>query len=251
MADTPIQQRGSLIRSRALARRGQATPRKRVTNTNPDRILAREKQRRALELRKSGATYDAIARAAGYYDASAARKAVVSAMAEIVQEPAQELKTLQVERLNHMLLVTWSQVQAGDTRAIDSALRIMDKLDRLMGTEAAQKVDIQHDHSGAVLVIEGSRDEYLAAMKKMAGVVDTKASPMTQAPQLGIGDQGTGSLASGSLPQELNPVPAQSGEGAFPVLVDKNGDGDEIITVPGMYNTKKFDFSVEPGEEDK
>lgn len=133
-------------------------------------ILQQEKQRKALELRKGGATYEQIATAVGYSDASGSRKAVVRALKHVTQEPVMELKTLQIERLNHMLLTMWPKVQQGDERAIDTSLRVMDKIDALMGTHAAQKIDINVNQQDAILVIDGNKDDYIAAMRRMVGI---------------------------------------------------------------------------------
>lgn len=134
------------------------------------RILSKEKQRQALEARKAGATYQTIAEKVGYHDASTARKAVIRAFNQVIQEPVTELKVIQMERLNHMLLRLWQRVDQGDDTAMRTALQIMDKIDRLNGTEEAQRVDVHQTNSGAVLVIDGDKDDFITAMKRMAGV---------------------------------------------------------------------------------
>jgi AraC-like DNA-binding protein len=158
--------RSAAVRKRAMGRRTGVA--KRSVPRGGGRIISREKQRKALELRKGGATYDQIADACGYSDPSGARKAVVAAFGELIQEPATEVKSLQVERLNHMLLVLWPKINQGDERAIDTSLRIMDKMDRLMGTEAASTVDVNVHQQGAILVIDGSKEDFIRSMKQMA-----------------------------------------------------------------------------------
>lgn len=143
-----------------------AKQRKRVAKGS-SRILVQQKRRQALEMRKAGATYQIIADQVGYADAGGARKAVLKAFGEVIQEPVQELKTLQVERLNHMLLVLWPKVQQGDTSAMNTALSIMNKIDSLMGTDAATQIEVRNDT--AVLVVEGDKNDYIAALKKMSG----------------------------------------------------------------------------------
>ncbi len=134
------------------------------------KFLVRQKERQALELRKGGASYQSIADAVGYTNAGGARKAVLRAFGAVIQEPVEELRSLQKERLNHMLLTLWPKVQAGDERAIDTALRVMDKMDRLSGTDAAQQVNVDVTSRNAVLVVEGDKQDYIAALKRMAGV---------------------------------------------------------------------------------
>jgi hypothetical protein len=162
------------------AKRKPAPKRVRSATITGARLQAREKQRKALELRKAGAPYRVIAEQVGYSDASGARKAVIAAFEEVIQEPAKELRSIQVERLNQMLLVLWPKVQKGDEQSINTALRVMEKMDLLMGTNSPEEV--VHKHEG-VLVIEGSKDEYIAALVEMAGAdpkeIEARPSPST------------------------------------------------------------------------
>lgn len=134
------------------------------------RILAYERARRALELRKSGATFAQIAEVLSYKSPAGAKAAVDRAMKKNIQEQVLELKELQVERLNHMLLVLWPQVQAADTRAIETALKVMTRLDVLEGTETAKRVEVNVTREDSILVIEGSKDDFISQMRKLAGV---------------------------------------------------------------------------------
>ncbi len=150
------------------ARTSSQKARRRVVKGS-SRIMSQQKRRTALEMRKAGATYDAIAQAVGYKDGGGARKAVIKAMGDVIQEPVSELKVLQQERLNHMLVAIWQRVQTGDLGAMNMALSIMNKMDALAGTEAAQRIEVDATSSSAILVVEGSKDEYIAALKKMSG----------------------------------------------------------------------------------
>lgn len=136
------------------------------------RTLTAERHRRALELRKAGLTYHAIAQQLGYADLNGARSAVMKAMENVVVEPAKELRIIQYERCNHMLMILWPKVQAGEERAMQQALALMDKMDRLMGTEQPMKQEIDINMSGGILVVDGNTEDYVAAMKRMAGYVD-------------------------------------------------------------------------------
>lgn len=106
------------------------------------RIAAVERQRQALELRKAGAGYVAIAQKVGYKGPSGAYNAIRSALKRTIQEPADELRKLEVERLDRMLLAIWDQVRNGNQGAIDRALRIGERRARLLGLDAPTKQDI-------------------------------------------------------------------------------------------------------------
>lgn len=189
---TPVP-RGAQMRKGILQRNRPQVSRPRSISKSGSRILTQEKRRQALEFRKAGVPYHEIATRLGYYDASAARKAVMAAFGDVIQEPVQELKTLQVERLNHMLLMLWGKVQNGDERAIETTLRIMDKIDKLNGTEAASQVDVNVTNNSAVLVVDGNKEDFIRAMKQMAGVApDGTNIPPAIGPAQGIAAPPTG-----------------------------------------------------------
>lgn len=129
-------------------------------------VEAKERQREALELRKAGATYDTIARQLGYADPSGAAKAVKRAMDSIGVQEAEDLLRIELERLDHMLLVLWPMVQKGNLGAIDRALRIGERRAKLLGLEAPEESRRTIEH---VVSIGGSREEYLAALKAARG----------------------------------------------------------------------------------
>jgi hypothetical protein len=79
----------------------------------PARIALAEKERRALELRKGGATYNRIAQVLGYSDEGGAAKAVKRALADTLQEPAAEIRKLEAERLDAMQSALWPAALSG------------------------------------------------------------------------------------------------------------------------------------------
>lgn len=131
------------------------------------RINSGESARRAFELRKAGATYYQIAQQCGYANERTAYQAVKRIMDSMVIEPAEELRKQQFERCNQMILVLWPLAQQGDTDAIRTIQGLMDKLDRYQGTEAPQQLEITH--KDAIVVVDGDKDEFIQAMKLMAG----------------------------------------------------------------------------------
>ena len=134
-------------------------------------VISREKERRAMELRKAGATYQQIADQIGWSDGSSARQAVLRGLKRLGDEAAEDLRSLQYQRLNEMLLVTWPQVQTGDTDAIRTAQGLMRDMNQLFGVEAPSKLEVEHVEK-AVLVIGGDKDSYIANIQKAMGIVD-------------------------------------------------------------------------------
>lgn len=132
--------------------------------TSPKRINAQERMRQAWELRKAGVSYEDIAERLNYSSRSAAYKAVKSVMDRVTTETGKELRTLHTERLNTMLMVAWREVQQGDLRAIDVAMRIMERQAAMGGIDAPVQT-VQHNH---VMVVGGSESDYIKALQEAA-----------------------------------------------------------------------------------
>jgi hypothetical protein len=139
------------------------------------RVQAHERHLAALELRKAGATYQAIASQLGYAGPRSAHKAVASALKATLKEPADAVRELELQRLDAMLLPLWRRVQQGDERAIDTALRIADRRAKLLGLEAPRRTEL----SGLIATL-GARDlslkaltsEELAALERIVEKLD-------------------------------------------------------------------------------
>lgn len=124
-----------------------------------------EKTRRAMALKLAGASYGAIAQQLGYNDASAARKAVMRGMKSSLQENAGELRRLHYGRLEHMLMLLWPDVNARDLASINTALSVMDRMERLFGLNAAEKVEVSSGKE-TVILADGDKDSYIAALQE-------------------------------------------------------------------------------------
>lgn len=229
------------------------------------RILLQQKRRQALEARKAGATYQQIADNLGYTHASAARKAVLKAFGDVIQEPVNELRSLQVERLNHMLLRIWQRVDAGDLDSMAMALRIIDKIDALIGTEAAQQLEVKQQTTG-VLVVDGNKDDYIVALKRMAGLgIGPDGKNLAAQDKWVATDTQTNAPSGKNYPPGMGPKLIESKqvsepEGDGDVLVatlvedeaDANESGsdvvlEEAVDVPTAFLTKKkFCWGVDP-----
>lgn len=110
--------------------------------TTPQQIRGNERARQALELRKAGVHYVDIARQLGYASHVGALNAVQRALKMTLQEPADDVRQLELERLDTMWAKTWEWVQNNDPRAIDRALRLMERRSRYLGLDAPKQVDL-------------------------------------------------------------------------------------------------------------
>lgn len=104
-----------------------------------------ERMAKALELRRQGMGLADIAKELGFKDASGVYYAIQRALKKIIQEPAEAVRKLELERLDKMLLGLWPQATKGQWQAVDRVLSIMERRAKLLGLDAPTKIDItQH-----------------------------------------------------------------------------------------------------------
>lgn len=109
--------------------------------------VALERERDALELRKGGATYAEIADRLGITESGAYRavRRALSKLAELSLEEATELRTLELERLDRLLLAVWPTAIQGHLGAIDRAERLIGRRARILGIEGPIKLEGEFD----------------------------------------------------------------------------------------------------------
>lgn len=124
-----------------------------------------ERTRRAMALKLAGASYSQIALNLGYHDASGARKAVQRGMRNALHETSGELKKIHYGRLEHMLMLLWPDVNNRDLSSMNAALAVMDRMERLYGLNAAEKIDVTTG-SNTVILADGDKDSYIKALQE-------------------------------------------------------------------------------------
>lgn len=125
--------------------------------TQSSRVIAAERRRKAMQLRRAGATYEMIAEALEV-SVSRARQYVREGLKAIeveVAETAHEVKQMELERLDNMLRIIEPKVGAaaaeGDWRPMQMQLRIQERRAKLLGLDAA----VKHEHAGRLEVEHG------------------------------------------------------------------------------------------------
>jgi PBSX family phage terminase large subunit len=101
------------------------------------KLTALEREREALALRKSGLTYDLIGQRLGITP-QGAHRAVMRALAKLrtqVVEGADQLRTLELQRLDAMFDPMYAQAARGGQGAVDRCIRIMERRARLLGLD--------------------------------------------------------------------------------------------------------------------
>jgi hypothetical protein len=107
------------------------------SKNSPERVRARELDRQALTLRKGGATYDQIAQRLER-PVSTVKLAVKRALERLESETGElavEMRRIEGERLDALLLGLWGKATKGDLQAVDRALKIHFARVKLFGLE--------------------------------------------------------------------------------------------------------------------
>lgn len=111
--------------------------------TSPRKISAAEKRKQALELRKAGFTFQQIGDQLGVTRGMAFRyvKDTLDEINEKQIEEAKQIRTLEVERLDRLWVVSYQQAKNGNLGAVDRCIKIMERRSKLLGLDAPQKVE--------------------------------------------------------------------------------------------------------------
>ena len=104
-------------------------------------LKGRARSEAALQLRIRGFTYQDIANALGYASRSSALYAIKAAMArheEVEAASVEELRRIDLLRLDKMLRGHWDRATSGNSRAAETVLKIMARRAALVGLDKQQ-----------------------------------------------------------------------------------------------------------------
>lgn len=171
-----------------------------------------DRELQVLDLRRAGLTWQRIAQEVGYANHSGAYAAYKRAMQRTLQEPTDDLRQAEVDRLDRLQLAVWPKAMRGDHNAIVTCVRIIDRRAKLLGLDMPIKI------SQEVTVWEGGESidravRDLAELLRQNSAAGTGESPMA-------GDPGeTESItAGGELADLVDPLGSGMGQ-------DENGSG--------------------------
>lgn len=113
-----------------------------MARTSAKTIEAIRRQVQAVELRMAGRTLDEIATAVGYASRSGASYAINAVLKRTQKVPAEEYRSLNIERLNKIIQVFWpGMVTSHDEKAAGIVLRTMAEQRQLLGLGAPEQVE--------------------------------------------------------------------------------------------------------------
>lgn len=99
------------------------------------KVATHNKRVRCVELAAQGMSYDEIATAVGYSGRGAAHKALSAALRAQQAEAVDELRALEIERLDALQRAFWDAALEGDLQAVDRVLRVIQARVRLLGLD--------------------------------------------------------------------------------------------------------------------
>ncbi|GAA4055272.1 helix-turn-helix domain-containing protein [Agromyces indicus] len=114
-------------------------PRRQTTVKRAERATRKQE---ALRMRVAGVTPDAIAAAMKVHP-STVYAWIRDALAAVPREEAEELRLLELDRLDALMRAVWADAMAGDTKAIDAVLRIMARRASLLNLDAAPTAGLE------------------------------------------------------------------------------------------------------------
>ena len=123
----------------------------------------------AINLRRQGLTYGEIAERVGYSDHTGARLAVLRGMQRALQEPADELREIEANRLDALQSAYWRPALEGDAKAATILLKLMERRSKLLGLDQPIRVESN------VTVFEGG-SELDAEVQRLAEFLASNAN---------------------------------------------------------------------------
>ena len=140
------------------------------------KAVAAVKRAKVVEAVANGATYEQAAQQAGYATRSGAYKAFWRALGDRQADSVDQHRTLEVQRLDALQAAMWDKPLAGDIKALNAVLRIIEQRSRLLGLD---KLEAEPAGSGSVV-----DPDYWAALKEtqapdapLAGDADSIQTP--------------------------------------------------------------------------
>ena len=151
-----------------------------------------DKEIKVLELRRAGLTWQRIAEEVGYADHTGAYAAYKRAIKRTMQQPADELRDAELDRIDRLQLAAWPKAMKGDERSILVIVRLMERRAKLLGLDAPTR--IQQDvttWTGDESIDRAVKDlaALLTANDAISAVESAMAEPSSQTIAITAGEQ--------------------------------------------------------------
>lgn len=123
---------------------------------SPRRLDAYARELKALNLRLAGCSFREIAAKLHYADHTGAYRAVEAGLKKGFEEPATQVRKLELARLDSIMRPLWPKAKRGGVKAIDRILKIMERRAKLLGLDQPAKLEHSGDMTLKVLWENGN-----------------------------------------------------------------------------------------------
>ena len=126
-----------------------------MSSTEARRITAAERRAQALDLRLAGYSFEAIGQQLGI-SKQAAYKHVSTALETLhtqTDNSAEQLRALELERLDALLKGCWTAATAGDSESTRVALKVLERRAKLLGLDAPTKTPEDDGEARGYIVV--------------------------------------------------------------------------------------------------
>jgi hypothetical protein len=130
---------------------------------SPPKVQAAVRRKEAVDLRVEGKTYREIGQELGVTP-TRARQLVSEALAALQKdtaESAEELRRLELDRLDQLQSGLWEEAAGGNLKAVGAALKIMERRARLVGLDAPTRTESTHGYPDLSEMSDAELDEEL------------------------------------------------------------------------------------------
>lgn len=132
--------------------------------TAHDSTEVKQREKKAVDLALAGHTFDEIADQCGYSSRSGAWQAVQRLLSREAAASADQLRAVDGQRIERLILAHWGRAVNGDVKATDTVLRLLARKARLFGLDAPLVADV---------TIRNEVDEQI---RQLAAELEAKAS---------------------------------------------------------------------------
>jgi hypothetical protein len=123
-----------------------------IADADAKQLAKQEKAEKIIELRRTGATWELIAKATGYANPSGAYKAYQKILESMVFPKLEEYRHMELDLYDRLQLSVYERAKNGDMRAIETILKISDRRRSIIGLDAPSKIQAEViTYDGAIL----------------------------------------------------------------------------------------------------
>lgn len=119
------------------------------SKTTPRAISIAKRRGEALAYRLQGFSFKAIGEAMNV-SMQRAHSLVEQALKSTLHDPADEVRNLELVRLDELLIGSFAAARSGDALAVDRVLKIMDRRAKMLGLDAPQSLEVMGKDGGPI-----------------------------------------------------------------------------------------------------